>query len=193
VARHGGKRPGAGRPPKTLSEHLRDGTFRPRRHAHLLQPAEAEKRALSAKERRLALVSPTHDDFSRDQLYFAHRGPWVGGHPDNWTDEERARVEAWEAWNAAHGLRWRLQNRCPRVEDEIALSHELGISLFEVEERLAELVETAVLTYDRSIPDPPGWAELERRAQADRAALRWLSFSGRTAARLRERAERPRR
>jgi hypothetical protein len=38
----GGRRPGAGRPRKTLDEHLLRGTFRPARHGHLLRQRRAQ-------------------------------------------------------------------------------------------------------------------------------------------------------
>jgi len=164
VAR-GGSRPGAGRPRKPVEQHLAEGTYRASRHRHLLAVPLPPTRppAASERRRRLLLTGGGHWRFNRDQLNLARDSPerYLSDEREQSPEAVAAAVAAWQAWDAEHGLAWRLQNECPRDDDLPRLARERGLdSLSDAE--VLQAVADAVSAWNPDLPAPPGWDELDK-------------------------------
>jgi hypothetical protein len=151
-----------GRPPKTLAAHVRDRTFIPSRHASLLDSedlassalpalrelqerfrttaAQRVRRAIAVEFAQAVRVGSAGRRLTDAQTWLAQVGliqvtfAEAGG-----ADEFFELQEAWEAWDAEHGPRW-------RVLHGAALAVDL------------ELPATAAPTTEEEWPpDPPGW------------------------------------
>jgi hypothetical protein len=162
----GGSRPGAGRPRKPVEQHLAEGTYRPSRHRPLiappLLPPPGRKRSPTARWREL--IGERHWRFSPRQLELARHGPLeLFSTDDAGSAEAVAADAAWRDWDKRHGLRWRLQNECPRWPDSDALARDNGHDELDDQELVA-LVDQHLAAWDASLPDPPGWERLSTRA-----------------------------
>jgi hypothetical protein len=154
-----------GRPPKKLLAHIEDRTFRPSRHAALLDredlPASAPKplrelqdryRSTAAKRVRAAIAvefaEAVHSGgagprLTGSQAILAQVGPIQltfaeAGGVTKWFELD----EAWEVWDRDHGARWR------RLHD---------VALPADEERRGARGRAPVDDADEWPPDPPGW------------------------------------
>jgi hypothetical protein len=161
VVARGGRRPGAGRKPKPVEQHLREGTYRPSRHRRLIAwplVPPASRRPPASRWREL--TGERHWCLSGRQVRLARFGPDLEVFPGG-GEEVEALYERWKEWERRYGLAWRLQRECPHLGDAWALASQLGVAELEPA-RLVAIVDERVAAFDPSLPDPPGWELLER-------------------------------
>ena len=173
----GGRRPGAGRPRKPVEQHLAEGTYRASRHRRwLASPALARPsgRRIKAEARWQELLGEKHYRLTPRQLRLARSGPAAVLRAGS---EERLYelMLAWNGWDRAFGLRWRLQNECPRASDAAELAQERAVEALSAAELVA-IVDEHVSSFDPSVPNPPPWEQEPDRPRGERwredAALR---------------------
>src|SRR4051794_4766891 len=164
----------SGRPPKTLTDHVRDGSFRASRYAALLERDPLDRSApptlqqlqadyqKSPWPRIRAAIAVQFEELlrrrrdprrvlTRQQVHFAQQGPYAPSLPARL----RVSLSRWLIWDVVHGAEWR------RLHD-IPLSRDLKRHPFRPDdEMVAQWLRQHNLNPNAdSPPDPPGWHRL---------------------------------